>query len=161
MTLAPGEAAVFADGADYPWLVRMPDGTSRETAPASTAGPAGIITPRSASCGAACRESPCTLRQMRQSQRAAEDDPRITMWAELAVLAHLTGWTMPVPDDPFGYDLRTVDARRLDCALAHAVDEAVAARAAAISARVSPGAAGRARDRGDAPDAGRRELALR
>ena len=39
VTLAPGEAAVFADGADYPWLVRMPDGTGRETAPAATAGP--------------------------------------------------------------------------------------------------------------------------
>ena len=139
VTLAPGEAAVFADGADYPWLVRMPDGTGRETAPAATAGPVAIIAPRSASCGPDCQESPCTLRQMRQAQRAAEADPRITVWAELAVLAHLTGWTMPIPDDLFAGDLRAMDERRRDCALAHAADEAAAARAAVISARVSPG----------------------
>ena len=76
---------------------------------------------------------------MRQAQRAAEADPRITGWAELTVLAHLTGWTMPFPDDQFAGDLRAMDERRRDCALAHAVDDAVAARAAVISARVSPG----------------------
>jgi len=130
---------VFADGADYPWLVRMPDGTSREAVPAATAGPAAIVTPRSVSCGADCQVSPCTLRQMRQAQRAAEADPRITVWAELAIVAHLTGWTMPLPDDPFADELRAMDERRRDCALAHATDEAVATRAAVISARVSPG----------------------
>jgi hypothetical protein len=36
-------------------------------------------------------------------------------------------------------DLRAMDQRRLDCALAHEVDDAVAARAAAISTRISPG----------------------
>ena len=41
--------------------------------------------------------SPCTLRQMRQAQRAAEAGPWIIWWAELAVLAHLTGWPMPFP----------------------------------------------------------------
>ena len=30
VTLPPGEAAVFADGMDYPVLARMPDGTGRE-----------------------------------------------------------------------------------------------------------------------------------
>ena len=38
VTLAPGEAAVFADGMDYPVLTRMPDGTARET-PASARPP--------------------------------------------------------------------------------------------------------------------------
>ena len=56
------------------------------------------------------------------------------------MLAHLTGWTMPLPDDPFAGELRAMDERRRDCALAHAADEAVAARAAVISARVSPDA---------------------
>src|SRR5580658_885809 len=32
VTLRPGEAAVFADGMDYPLLARMPDGTGREAA---------------------------------------------------------------------------------------------------------------------------------
>ncbi len=139
VTLAPGEAAVFADGADYPWLVRMPDGTARETGPAATMSPAGIVTPRSLTCGSDCQASPCTLRQMRQAQRAAEADTRIILWAELAVLAHLTGWTMPFPDREFADGLRVMDARPRDCALAHVTDAAVAARAAVISSRVSPG----------------------
>jgi DNA helicase HerA-like ATPase len=139
VTLPPGEAAVFADGADYPWLVRMPDGTSREATGHEAAGPAAIITPRSASCGPDCQAAPCTLRQLRQARRAAEDDPRITWWAELTVLAHLTGWAMPFPGPEFTADLRAWPARRRDCALGQAVDDAVAARAAAITSRVSPG----------------------
>jgi hypothetical protein len=139
VTLAPGEAAVFADGADYPWLIRMPDGTGREAGPAATASPAGIITPRSASCGAACQAAPCTLRQMRQAQRATQADPRLTLWAELAVLGHLTGWAMPFPGPAFASLLQAMDARLRDCALGHAVDDAVAARTAVISSRVSPG----------------------
>jgi DNA helicase HerA-like ATPase len=139
VTLPPGEAAVFADGADYPWLARMPDGTAREAAEARAAGPASIVTARSGTCGPDCQGSPCTLRQMRQARRAAEADPRITGWAELTVLAHLAGWAMPFPGPELTADLRALDRRRLDCALGHAVDDAVAARAAVISTRVSPG----------------------
>ena len=98
VTLVPGEAAVFTDGMDYPLLTRMPDGTSRETAgPAPAASPGPLITSRSPTCGPDCRPSPCTLRQVRAAQRAAISDPRITVWAELSVLAHLTGWLMPMP----------------------------------------------------------------
>jgi len=139
VTLPPGEAAVFADGADCPWLARMPDGTTREAASARAAGPAAIVTVRSGSCGPDCQAAPCTLRQMRQARRAAEADPRITAWAELTVLAHLAGWAMPFPGPELTAGLRGLDRRRLDCALGHAVDDAVAARAAVISARVSPG----------------------
>ncbi|MGH3193128.1 MAG: hypothetical protein ACRDOL_38935, partial [Streptosporangiaceae bacterium] len=39
VTLAPGEAAVFTDGMDYPVLTRMADGTARETAAPSGATP--------------------------------------------------------------------------------------------------------------------------
>jgi uncharacterized protein len=139
VTLPPGEAAVFADGADYPWLVRMPDGTSREETSQQAADPAAIITPRSASCGPDCQAAPCTLRQLRQARRSAADDPRIIWWAELTVLAHLTGWAMPFPGPEFTADLRAQPVRQLDCTLGHAVDDAVAARAAVITARVSPG----------------------
>jgi len=139
VTLPPGEAAVFADGADYPWLARMPDGTQRETQnPARTVSPAGIVTSRSASCGPDCQQAACTLRQMRAAQRAAETDPRITLWAELSVLAHLTGWTMPSPATAFARALRAMDTRLRECALAHAVDAAAASRAPAICTRVSP-----------------------
>jgi hypothetical protein len=138
VTLVPGEAAVFADGMDYPVLTRMPDGTARETAGlVPAASPAGIIAARSASCAPGCGTSPCTLRQMRAAQQAAARDPRITLWAELAVLAHLTGWVMPMAGPALAAALAPMNGRLRDCALSHAVDEAVASRMPAISAVVS------------------------
>jgi uncharacterized protein len=141
VTLAPGEAAVFTDGMDYPLLARMPDGTTRETTGlAVTASPASIVSPRSVSCGPDCRANPCTLRDMRAAQRAAGDDRRIIMWAELSVLAHLTGWTMPMPGPAFAAALRAMNTRLRDCALAHTVDDAVASRAPVAAPRVSTAA---------------------
>ncbi len=138
VTLTPGEAAVFTDGMDYPLLSRMPDGTSREIAsPAPTASPAALISSRSPTCGLDCRLSACTLRQVRAAQRAADRDPRITMWAELSVLAHLTGWAMPMPGPAFGAALAGMESRFRDCALSHAVDAAVASRIPVISSRTS------------------------
>jgi len=152
VTLAPGEAAVFTDGMDYPVLTRMPDGTARETGVpsgvtsgpnsavpvlGSAASPASLISSRSPTCGPDCRAAPCSLRQVRAAQRAAAHDPRITLWAELSVLAHLTGWLMPVPAPAFAAGLAAMDRRLRDCALSHAVDAAVAARTPAISSRVS------------------------
>jgi DNA helicase HerA-like ATPase len=138
VTLPPGEAAVFTDGMDYPLLTRMPDGTGRETAGlATTASPGSLTTSRSPTCGPACQQSPCTLRQIRAAQRAAIGDPRITLWAELSVLSHLTGWTMPMPGPAFAGVLAAMESRLRDCALSHAVDAAVAARIPAISARIS------------------------
>jgi DNA helicase HerA-like ATPase len=138
VTLTPGEAAVFTDGMDYPLLTRMPDGTSREiTHPAPVVSPAPLITSRSPTCGRECRASPCTLRQVRAAQRAGIGDPRITLWAELSVLAHLTGWIMPMPGSVFAAALAGMESRLRDCALSHAVDAAVAARIPVISARTS------------------------
>jgi hypothetical protein len=143
VTLTPGEAAVFTDGMDYPLLTRMPDCTSREISnPAPTASPAPLITSRSPTCGLDCRQSPCTLRQVRAAQRAAIGDPRITLWAELSVLAHLTGWTMPMPGPVMASALAGMESRLRDCALSHAVDTAVASRIPVISSRLSgPGLA--------------------
>jgi hypothetical protein len=140
VTLPPGEAAVHADGMDYPLLARMPDGTSRETGPAQITSLEPVTARRSLTCGAACQTSPCTLGQMRAAQRAAISDPRITLWAELAVVAHLTGWEVPRPSPAFTAALSVMDARLRDCTLSHTADAAVAARAPAISTRVSPAA---------------------
>jgi hypothetical protein len=60
------------------------------------------------------------------------------LWAELAVVAHLTGWPAPRPVAAFAADLQSAGTRRLGCALSQAVDAAVAARVPAISSRVSP-----------------------
>jgi uncharacterized protein len=139
VTLPPGEAAIHADGMDYPLLASIPDGTRHEiTATTITVSAAPVISRRSITCGALCRDQPCTLEEMRAAQRAAITDPRLTLWVELAVIAHLTGWPVPHPDPEFAAALRAIPARRLDCALSHAVDAAVAARIAATSTQVSP-----------------------
>jgi hypothetical protein len=137
--LPPGEAAAHTDMMDYPLLVRVPDGTAREaTADAVTASPEAVIGRRSPTCGVDCLDRPCTLGQMRAAQHAAITDARLTLWAELTVLAHLTGWAMPRPTRAFTDALHEMDTRLRDCAISHTVDAAVAARAPVISARVSP-----------------------
>ena len=144
VTLPPGQAAVFTDGMDYPVLAVMPDGTGREASTAAlTASPAALVSPRSVTCGPDCLDSPCTLRDMRSVQQALAGQPGLVLWAEVAVLAHLTGWLMPVPVAGSELDARVaaLSPRRLrDCAVSHAVDAAVAARASTFAARVSPGA---------------------
>jgi uncharacterized protein len=150
VTLRPGEAAVFADGMDYPVLARMPDGTGREAAPGPAApaqvgtadagpvGPAGVVWPRSITCGADCAERPCTLRDMRMAQRALEEYPAVRLWAELSVLAHLTGWPMPVPGTTLLSLLQMMPSRLRDCAISHGVDTALSARVPVLAGRVSP-----------------------
>ena len=144
VTLPPGQAAVFTDGMDYPVLAAMPDGTGREAAASpATESPAGLVSPRSGTCGPDCLASPCTLRDMRSAQRLLAGQPGLVFWAEVAVLAHLTGWLMPVPaagSDLAGQIAALSLARLRDCAVSHAVDAAVAARASTFAARVSPDA---------------------
>ena len=138
VTVKPGTAGVFADDMDFPALVRMPFGGDRETRePASLDPPlAGRF---SVACGPDCRAKPCTLRQMRTAQRCLEDDARIVLWAELAVLAHILGFSAPAPNDELDKRLAGLDRRIRDCALAHAVHRAVEVRAAALWHDFSPG----------------------
>ena len=139
VTLKPGEAAVFADGMDFPLLAQMPDGSSREAATqAATATPAGVVRSRSITCGADCFGRPCTLRDMRIAQRALEEYPVIRLWAELSVLAHLVGWPMPVPRTPLLSLLQMMPSRLRDCAISHGADAALGARVPVIAGRVSP-----------------------
>jgi uncharacterized protein len=134
VTLPPGQAAVFSDGMDFPILVRVKDGSAREAAAPAPAGDArAVVHPRSATCGAECQARPCTLRDMRAAQRALEGSGLMRPWAELAVLAHLTGWPSPVPTPAALATLTALPARVRQCALSHAVDAAVAARAAVIA----------------------------
>jgi DNA helicase HerA-like ATPase len=138
VTLPPGEAAVFADGMDYPVLARMPDGTAREAGPAVTATPAGVVRPRSTTCGSDCAGRPCTLRDMRVAQRVLGEYPAVQLWAELSVLAHVTGWPMPVPRTALLSLLQMMPSRLSDCAISHGVDAAVSVRVPVIAGRVSP-----------------------
>jgi hypothetical protein len=56
----------------------------------------------------------------------------VRAWAELAVLAHLTGWPIPAPKPAALAAFSALPVRVRQCALSHAVDAAVAARAPAV-----------------------------
>lgn len=129
VTLPPGQAAVFSDGMDFPLLVKIEDGTKRELASRlPTTDARTVVTPRSVTCGGECAARPCTLREMRRGQRVLADLPWVSQWAELAVLAHLTGWPMPVPTPATLAALLAQPDRLVQCALSHAIDAATAAR---------------------------------
>ncbi|MEV6596497.1 ATP-binding protein [Actinoplanes sp. NPDC051346] len=139
VTLPPGVAAVFADGMDQPVLVRMPDGTPRERGGHTPTAPAdAIIGRRSRTCGASCLASACTLRDMRTAQRYLQDEPWLAVWAELAVLGHLTGWPTPALRAHRIRQLLDLPPRSRECAMSHAVDEAVAARSSVLSTHSDP-----------------------
>ena len=149
VTLPPGQAAVFSDGMDFPLLVQIKDGTERELAsPRPTTDARTVLTPRSGTCGGECAARPCTLRELRGGQQVLADLPWVRQWAELAVLAHLTGWPMPVPTPTALTALLAEPARLAQCALSHAIDAAAAAhreiaRPAALAAHVAAAIAGR------------------
>jgi DNA helicase HerA-like ATPase len=131
VTLSPGQAAACADGMDFPVLIKVKDGTERERlTPAAARDPRTVVHPRSASCGTECTARPCTLRELRTAQRALDDVGLLRLWAELGVLAHLTGWPLPVPKPEALARLRALPRRTAECAVGHAVDAAVAARPA-------------------------------
>ena len=131
VTLPPGQAAVCCDGMDFPVLVQVKDGTERElAAPAPAADARRLVRPRSGSCGPECASRPCTLREMRGGQRLLDDVAWLRAWAELTVLAHLTGWPMPVPVPALLAGLQAWPSRVVHCAAGHAADAAVAVRPA-------------------------------
>jgi DNA helicase HerA-like ATPase len=140
VTLPPGQAAAFADGMDYPVLIKIPDSTEREIAAAPSATDcADVVTPRSGSCAPDCAARPCTLRDMRQAQRVLAEYPWLPLWAELTVAAHLAGWPMPVPAPAALAGVREVPERLVRCAVSHAADAAVAARTGRAGHEVDPG----------------------
>jgi DNA helicase HerA-like ATPase len=140
VTLPPGQAAAFADGMDFPVLVKVQDFTERELlTPPCPASSAPVVTPRSGTCGADCVARPCTLREMRHAQRELSASGWLVAWAELTVLAHLTGWPMPAPKPPRLAEFRRLPARLAQCAVSHAVDAAVAVRVPALDGQVDLG----------------------
>jgi uncharacterized protein len=135
VTLPTGQAAAFTDGMDFPVLVKIKDGTERELATVPcTADARTVVSRRSATCGTECVSRPCTLREIRAAQRTLVAPGWVAVWAELTVLAHLSGWPMPVPTPARLAEFRQLPLRLSQCAVSLAVDAAVAARAAAIDA---------------------------
>ena len=71
VTLPTGQAAVFADGMDFPVLVKIKDGTERDVAAVPrTADARVVVSRRSATCGGECAGRQCTLRELRGAQRS-------------------------------------------------------------------------------------------
>jgi DNA helicase HerA-like ATPase len=141
VTLPTGQAAAFADGMDFPVLVKMKDCTERELAAVPrTVDARTVVSRRSATCGTECVSRPCTLREIRAAQRALAAPGWVAAWAELTVLAHLSGWPMPVPTPDRLAEFRQLPIRLSQCAISLAVDAAAAARAPAIDTAPDPAA---------------------
>ncbi|MGY1896359.1 ATP-binding protein [Nocardia gipuzkoensis] len=86
VSLPAGRAVVFSDGMDRPIRIDVPLGESREAdrpAPTPALFPAPTLTP-------------LTLRELHHSHALA-DDPKLTVWIELVVIAHLVGRPSPRP----------------------------------------------------------------
>ena len=137
VTLRPGTAAVFADGMDFPVLVRMPDRTASEMSRAQVAPATALVRSCSVACGPECRERPCTLREMRLAERLL-DEPRLVAWVETALVSHLTGIPTPAPG-PLGDEVGALlSTRQRDCAIRLAVTASVDARRSALAQSMDP-----------------------
>lgn len=138
VTLPPGTGAVFRDGMDFPILVRMPDGTSRERGSPTLSSPAVVLARPHGCCGPGCAERPCTVAEIDEAQQLLVAEPRLVVWAELSVVAHLIGMPMPVPREELATWLRSLETRLRDAALGAAVRDAVASRSAPLAASHDP-----------------------
>jgi hypothetical protein len=137
VTVDRGTAAVFTDGMDYPSLVRM-DWNEKDESDRDVLVRPPLSGRFSAACGRLCQEHECTLRQMRNAQRALEDDERLVVWTELAVLAHILGFPCPGPSPELRRAIGTMEGRAAECAIAHGVEHAVSLRAGDLARHYTP-----------------------
>jgi len=155
VSLAPGVAAVFADGMDRPVRVRVPFGGYREQIWPGP--PPPLMARRSPACGPVCTGgTPCTLRDMRQAallatpgspgssgspgEASEPGEAWLRLWAETLVLAFLANRGLPAV--PAGLRRRwpAHDRRLRECLLATVLDRAVRSRAAAVRTCYDPAA---------------------
>lgn len=133
VTLEPGSAGVFTDGMDRPVLAAMHPGEDREDAKSATRVPPLITSQRrSRSCGTQCRTGPCTLRAIRHAERLLQAHPELTFWMEVSFAAHGVGFPAPLLAESRAVsELRQCgleDPRLVECAIAHAVEQAIQPR---------------------------------
>ncbi len=148
VTLAPGSAGIFADGMDRPVLAAMRTGEDRENAdPATRLPPLRAGQRRSRSCGAQCRTGkPCTLRTIRHAERLLHAHPELTFWMEVSFAAHGVGFPAPkLADSRAVAELRQrgqQDPRLVECAIAHAAEQAIQPRYDGLKSFYDPQALG-------------------
>jgi hypothetical protein len=149
VTLEPGVAAVFADGMDRPLLGRMPSGEDRESTENVVRLPPLVgNNRRSQACGNTCAEGePCPLRLIRRAERLLNEHPELAFWAEVSCAAHEVGYLSPgLVDTPSLDSLRhllSTQTRLVECAIAHAVEQAIATRYEMLQKFYDPDGLGR------------------
>jgi len=123
-------------------LVELPLGEQRESA-AGASREVAVARTRSVACGAQCQARACTVREMTAARQLA-DDPKLTLWIELLVVAHLVGEPEPLPDSAWLDGLRrSAPARVLECAAAHRIQAAIDSRYTGLAADYQPEALAR------------------
>ncbi|MEV8377558.1 ATP-binding protein [Kribbella sp. NPDC056861] len=136
VSLAPGQAVVFADGMDRPVLARIPLGEDRELRAAK---PPTVATVgrRTGACGASCLKHPCDLREMGRAYDWVELHSELALWVELLTVAHLAGLPSPKPRDR-SVMVAELSVRQLECVVAETVTRAVSGRARSIGSTYRP-----------------------
>ncbi|WP_280264460.1 ATP-binding protein [Nocardia abscessus] len=126
--LPAGRAVVFTDGMDRPLRIAVPLGQHRETRQPS---PTLALSPTPA-------EAPLLLRDLHRAHRLAED-PSLTVWTELMLLAHLVGRPPPQPEPAWIKDLTDTHPRPLLlAAIRHRLETAIADRYTGLAAYYQP-----------------------
>ena len=128
VSLPPGRAVVFTDGMDRPVRIDVPLGESRE---ARRAARTPVLSPIP-------RETPLLLRDLHCAHVLAED-PRLTLWIELILLAHLVGRSSPCPDTAWiaGWRDRAAPAILAE-AIGHRIRTAIDGRYAGLAGYFPP-----------------------
>src|SRR5450759_5637796 len=141
------ESASLGAGNPTPWAA-MRTGEGRENAdPATRLPPLRAGQRRSRSCGAQCRTGkPCTLRTIRHAERLLHAHPELTFWMEVSFAAHGVGFPAPkLADSRAVAELRQrgqQDPRLVECAIAHAAEQAIQPRYDGLKSFYDPQALG-------------------
>jgi Helicase HerA, central domain len=129
-----GLAAVSVDGADYPFLVQMEDGSGREDNHCGTTPP--LRGSRSHWCSVRCHERPCALSMINEASHLA-GHPGVVLHVEAVTAALAMGLSPPVARQEV-QQVWNVPADLKACALATATDRAVDARRSQLRRWVDP-----------------------
>ena len=131
VTLRPGRAVVHADGMDRPCLVHARYGGDREGGTPAFVPP--LKRSRYKECGSICSASSseaCTLRQISRAEELVTALPELTLWVETELIAHLIGggYQLPALTGVIVEQLRDLEPRTVQCAVAAGVHRSVDAR---------------------------------
>jgi len=125
VAFSPGIAAVSTDGEDRPLRVRMTPGYERE-AVCHVGKDVPLRGHRSLWCGESCQVRRCTLGEINTATKLAHQ-PVSVVWVEAVAASLITELSLPWPR-PIVLETWRQAPRTTECALAEAVERAVAAR---------------------------------